>query len=466
MRLVVECYKCEPVAILECLEHRLRGVFYDVEHRQAIVLHLAVLCFIGRRRTHRARNVDDTTDVGRSPHSRLGNLCADHHRHLATLASQVSAGSGNHKHCLLLLDLAVIRPLIVVHIHACHLRLLVELVVQIQMHGNVFHRQLPFGNLLGFGTDATSEDTLNGLHRRSAYGTAAGTVLHGCQALLATALMPARHHQEVCKLLVADGTRVNRDNLNWVAAIGIWTCAADLLQTAQDALVNLSRLQGGVDLVHLPREQRQDPASATMEHLDAPAERVLVIAVAAHDARSDLGWWRQELQVVDVASDRIDTPVCSPCDERFVRRLQEEHTVDVHVAQQSFGLICGAWETVQQATSLLHVRLAQTGLHQTHHHVVWHEAIVFKELFGPHAQFGAALHEVTEHIACRKVHEAEPLREQPALRALTRSRWTHHNEDPALGRRALRSASPIVGGGGGAISGKSLFHVAGRCECT
>mmetsp|Transcript_78003 Transcript_78003/g.253086 ORF Transcript_78003/g.253086 Transcript_78003/m.253086 type:complete len:214 (-) Transcript_78003:50-691(-) len=201
-----------------------------------------------------------------------------------------------------------------------------------------------------------------------------------------------------------------------------------------------------------------------MEHLDAPAERVLIVAVTADDARINPGRWWHELEVVNVACIRIDAPVSGSSDKRLVRRLQEEHTFDFHTALQSFGLLCSAREAVQQAASLLHIRLAEAVLHQTQHHVVRNKAALVQELLGPHAQLSATLHEVAEHIARRKVHEAELLCEHLALRALARSRRTHHDKDPAFAKRPLRSFGPIAGGGDGAISTWHLLDAAGRSE--
>mmetsp|Transcript_94654 Transcript_94654/g.272523 ORF Transcript_94654/g.272523 Transcript_94654/m.272523 type:complete len:233 (-) Transcript_94654:240-938(-) len=202
-----------------------------------------------------------------------------------------------------------------------------------------------------------TEDLLHGLDAPAADGAPPRMAHHSAEALFATALVPARHHQVVRLLVETNATsavllQCRRARLR--TRIG-----GLLLEVTQDAPEHFFRLERTLDAPNPPRKVRQHPTALSVEDSYALSEGGLVVPISRHDAVSDLGWRWDEIQVEDVAGLRVDSPLRGASDERLAWNIKNEDAVDLHQALKLLGLIRSAGEAVQQTPMFAHIGLLQ-----------------------------------------------------------------------------------------------------------
>mmetsp|Transcript_122525 Transcript_122525/g.381404 ORF Transcript_122525/g.381404 Transcript_122525/m.381404 type:complete len:572 (+) Transcript_122525:2078-3793(+) len=457
VRLLVEGDQRQPITILEGSHHSLHGVLDNVKHNQSVVLDRAVLCLVCRPGAHRTRHVHDAADVDRYALGCVCNTDTNSNINLLALVRHILAGRDGHGHCVCLwlafIVILILGPLVVIVLTRA-LQLAVQLLLKVLVH----RRPLAW-RLCGLALVSTAalEDPLDPLHAGPADGAAAGVPLDGPQALLAAALVPTRHDQEVGGLVKANGAGapLRRGSL----ATGPLASGSGLLEAPDHALCDLRRLQHALDPPDPAGEERQDPPALAPEDINTLPERALVVAVAGHEAGGDLGGRWYELQMVDVPGLRVDPAVGGPPDQHLVGHLQREDAVDPDLAQEGLRLFARAGETVQQAAALLHVCLSQAVADEANDELVGDEATPVHEVLCLQAQLSATSAQVAEDVAGREMHKAKFIHERPALRALSRRRRAEDNVDAALADgRVLRRRITLrgrVSSVGAAVLGRS-----------
>mmetsp|Transcript_16123 Transcript_16123/g.50288 ORF Transcript_16123/g.50288 Transcript_16123/m.50288 type:complete len:344 (-) Transcript_16123:358-1389(-) len=338
----------------------------DVKNRQPVVLDRAVFRLVGCLAAHGPRDVHYAADVGRRPVSLVRD--AETHRNLdfAALIGHVLAGRDRDRHCLRLLHILVLLPIVrpvVVALMVPSFQLAVQLVLEVPMPRRHLVGQLRSAAVLNLCAPATLEHALDALHGRAADGAAARVALNGLETLLAPALVSAGHDQVVGGCVKTDGAGTPL-LCSCLAAPSLARCRCSL-EAPDHALKDLCGLKGSLDAPDLAGEHRQDPAALALEDVDALPEGTLVIPFAAHEAVGYLRGRRCVLEVIDVSCLWVNPAVCRPPDERLVGHVQHKDTVHPDLSQQGFGLVAGAGEAIEQTPALLHIVLAEAVTDET-----------------------------------------------------------------------------------------------------
>mmetsp|Transcript_122524 Transcript_122524/g.381392 ORF Transcript_122524/g.381392 Transcript_122524/m.381392 type:complete len:432 (+) Transcript_122524:2078-3373(+) len=342
VRLLVEGDQRQPITILEGSHHSLHGVLDNVKHNQSVVLDRAVLCLVCRPGAHRTRHVHDAADVDRYALGCVCNTDTNSNINLLALVRHILAGRDGHGHCVCLwlafIVILILGPLVVIVLTRA-LQLAVQLLLKVLVH----RRPLAW-RLCGLALVSTAalEDPLDPHDVGAANRTPSRVPLHGPQALLAAALVPARHDEEVGWSVEAYGARGPLQRGGPIVADG-----RRFLEAPGHALQDLCGLKRGLDPPDLAGEVWQHPAAQCSEDVEALPEGTLVVPVAADEAVGDVRGRRHELEVVDVSGERVDPAVRGPLDQRPVGHVKRKHTVHPDLPQQGLRLLAGAGEAVQ-----------------------------------------------------------------------------------------------------------------------
>ena len=140
-------------------------------------------------------------------------------------------------------------------------------------------------------------------------------------AYLAAALMATGDHKTSGRLIKAD-----RAERFWGSACNL---RINLCENLDEVVEDVVLLKPSIESSDLARKEGQDAPNGGPIDIQAALEGCGVIQIPAYDAMLHVARRGRELEVVDVASLRINPTVCSAQQHRLVRGFEKNNSIDL-----------------------------------------------------------------------------------------------------------------------------------------